>query len=46
MSQVILCLDESCNILAIYDKLKLNLNHYGVGDIYSFLSQRVCQGRL
>ena len=32
-SQVILCLDESSNMLAICAKVKLNLNHYWIGDI-------------
>ena len=32
-NQVILCLDDSSNMLAICDKVKLILNYYRVGDI-------------
>ena len=40
-NQVILCLDESSNMLAMCDKVKLNLNHCWVGDILVFIMEGV-----
>ena len=40
-NQVILGLDESSNMLAMCDKVKLNLNNCWVGDILVFIMEGV-----